>query len=422
MPPKKKYYFDDEEYLSPGSSYSDDGDRSENYDPTREYKNKSRPQQKAKSLAPSPDDSEEDEDLYIYSSIDGTASIRPPRKARSPRPPRPSTKKIKTDVSIISQRNCFANQMSEDDPQCRQDPDGNPCRFIPFSELKPHLLNLDEILEKDEKGINTLLRAYDPVAQNKLQFFSLDDSFVRFDSKTLESMSLDELKSELEATEKDLEQLPLFPEFAKDFVIIPPYDENIKVAAPIQADVRHFNWHALASIAKFDVIVMDPPWNITPSQTTRGVDLGYQLMPEEEIAAMPIEILQDNGYCFMWVVASMLPIGIDMLKKWGYKVVDFVNWIKTSKYGRYKPSNGYFFQHTKETCLVGVKGTPIDGENINVFEDTIVEERGARQSHKPPTLYEIIERMFPGRMFLEIFARAHNQREGWVSIGLEIPN
>ena len=116
------------------------------------------------------------------------------------------------------------------------------------------------------------------------------------------------------------------------------------------------------------------------------------------------------------------PLFFFFIDKLSYKVVDFVNWIKTSKYGRYRPSNGYFLQHDKETCLVGVNGTPIDGEDIDVFRGTIVEERGARQSHKPPSLQDIIERMFPGGLFLEIFARAHNQREGWVSIGLEVPD
>ena len=328
---------------------------------------------------------------------------------------------MRADVSIISQRNCLANRITSDDPACYQDPDGNKCRFIPFNELRPHLLNLEEILGPDEKGVNTLLHSYDPVAQNKLQFFQLDDSFVIFKYKQLEMMSLDELKEQLEETEKDLEQIPAFPEYAKDFVIVPPYDEHIKQAAPIQGDVRLLDWHALARIARFDVILMDPPWNIQPSQTTRGVELGYELMPMEEISNMPIDILQDNGYCFMWVVASALPGGVGILQKWGYKVVDFINWIKTSKYGRYRPSNGYFLQHDKETCLVGIKGAPLDGQDIDVFQDTIVDERGARQSHKPPSLYDIIERMFPGGLFLEVFARAHNQREGWVSIGLELP-
>ena len=420
MPPRRRFYMDDEDFLSPGSdSYSDDGSE---YEPVPEKKTRKTQSSRSRSLEQTSDNLDDsDEDYYYLLSNDGTRNISG-RKPRSPKTPRPGTKKIKADVSIISQRNCLANRITEGDPQCYQDPDGNPCRFIPFNELKPHLLNLDEILEKDEKGVNTLLRSYDPVAQNKLQFFSLDDSFVIFNNRQLENMTLDELKEALEETEKDLEQIPTFPEFAKDFVIIPPYDEHIQEAAPIKADVRTFDWESLASIAKFDVIVMDPPWNITPTQTTRGVDLGYELMPEEDIKAMPIQMLQDNGYCFMWVVASMLPAGIEMLQEWGYKVVDFVNWIKTSKYGRYKPSKGYFLQHDKETCLVGIKGTPLDGQDIDVFQDTIVDERGARQSHKPPSLYEIIERMFPGRFFLEIFARAHNQREGWVSIGLEVPD
>jgi N6-adenosine-specific RNA methylase IME4 len=42
-----------------------------------------------------------------------------------------------------------------------------------------------------------------------------------------------------------------------------------------------------------------------------------------------------------------------------------------------------------------------------------------RTTQKPFQLYEFIEKCFPGGPFIEIFARRHNAREGWLSIGNE---
>jgi N6-adenosine-specific RNA methylase IME4 len=85
------------------------------------------------------------------------------------------------------------------------------------------------------------------------------------------------------------------------------------------------------------------------------------------------------------------------------------------------PSHGYYMQHNKETLLVGLKGSPPEEMNKEKFQSLIVRQRGVRQSHKPDQLYEIIENVFPGQMYLEVFARPHNLREGWVSLGIELP-
>jgi N6-adenosine-specific RNA methylase IME4 len=136
---------------------------------------------------------------------------------------------------------------------------------------------------------------------------------------------------------------------------------------------------------------------------------------------MPLHYVQDNGYIFMWVIASQFANGVIMLKNWGYEFVTYMNWIKISKYGRYMPSHGYYMQHNKESVLVGLKGRPPEEIDRTKFESLIIKQRGIRQSHKPEALYEIIEDVFPGSMYLEIFARPHNLREGWVSIGIELP-
>ena len=38
-------------------------------------------------------------------------------------------------------------------------------------------------------------------------------------------------------------------------------------------------------------------------------------------------------------------------------------------------------------------------------------------SRKPDEIYTLIERMSPGGRKCELFARPHNRRKGWVSLG-----
>lgn len=41
-------------------------------------------------------------------------------------------------------------------------------------------------------------------------------------------------------------------------------------------------------------------------------------------------------------------------------------------------------------------------------------------SRKPDEMYSLIERLSPGTRKLEIFARQHNVRPGWVSLGNQL--
>lgn len=80
----------------------------------------------------------------------------------------------------------------------------------------------------------------------------------------------------------------------------------------------------------------------------------------------------------------------------------------------------------KEHCLVGIKGTVkrgSDGHFIHANVDTdviIAEEEPMASTRKPNEIYDIIERFCLGRKRLELFARPHNRRPGWLSVGAEI--
>lgn len=49
--------------------------------------------------------------------------------------------------------------------------------------------------------------------------------------------------------------------------------------------------------------------------------------------------------------------GYECLNKWGYDVVDQITWVKIRNEKLYI-SQGYYFLHSSETCLVGYKCPP----------------------------------------------------------------
>jgi len=50
----------------------------------------------------------------------------------------------------------------------------------------------------------------------------------------------------------------------------------------------------------FDVIMMDPPWQLSSSQPSRGVAIAYDSLSDDNIMKMPIDKLQKDGFIFIW--------------------------------------------------------------------------------------------------------------------------
>lgn len=132
-------------------------------------------------------------------------------------------------------------------------------------------------------------------------------------------------------------------------------------------------------------------------------------------------------------------------------LVDEIVWVKSTVNRRLAKSHGYYLQHAKEVCLVGVKrgdggggrgessaaataalGSPAaaaaaarlsSGSALypadGVGSDIIFSERRG-QSQKPEEIYQLVEAVCPGGSFLEIFGRKNNLRDFWVTVGNEV--
>lgn len=108
------------------------------------------------------------------------------------------------------------------------------------------------------------------------------------------------------------------------------------------------------------------------------------------------------------------------MKAWGYKRVEEIIWVKTNQLQRVIRTGrtGHWLNHSKEHCIVGIKGRP-RGMNRCLDCDVIVSEV-RETSRKPDEVYNLIERMFPRSLKLEIFGRPHNAHRNWLTLGNQL--
>lgn len=69
-----------------------------------------------------------------------------------------------------------------------------------------------------------------------------------------------------------------------------------------------------------------------------------------------------------------MELGRDCLDKWGYECVGEILWVKINQLQRLIRTGrtGHWLNHSKEHCLIGVKGKPNINHNIDC--DVLVSE------------------------------------------------
>ena len=189
------------------------------------------------------------------------------------------------------------------------------------------------------------------------------------------------------------------------------YKESSLPSQWINCDLRHLDYNILG---KFDAIMLDPPWDI-------HMNLPYGTLKDKEMKSLKVKELQDNGICFLWVTGRALELGRECLSEWGYKQVDELVWVKINPNNKIVRTGrtGHWLNHSKEHCLIGIKG---DTKKLNRNLDCDVLLTEVREtSRKPDEIYSVIERIAPGGRKVELFARPHNRRRGWLSLGNQLP-
>lgn len=205
-----------------------------------------------------------------------------------------------------------------------------------------------------------------------------------------------------------IEDEGLVPSNRKELVL--SGDNEVLDSQWVNCDIRYFDYSILG---KFDVIMADPPWDI-------HMDLPYGTLSDDEMKNLKVQDLQTDGIIFLWVTGRATELARECLEIWGYERKEELVWIKTNQLQRLIRTGrtGHWLNHSKEHCLIGIKGNPKLNRNIDC--DVLVSEV-RETSRKPDEIYELIERLRPGGRKLELFARPHNRRQGWISLGNQLP-
>ncbi|XP_074580122.1 putative N(6)-adenosine-methyltransferase MT-A70-like [Curcuma longa] len=189
------------------------------------------------------------------------------------------------------------------------------------------------------------------------------------------------------------------------------YCSEVELGEPqwINCDIRSFRVDILG---KFGVIMADPPWDI-------HMELPYGTMADDEMRNLNVPALQTDGLIFLWVTGRAMELGRECLELWGYERVEEIIWVKTNQLQRIIRTGrtGHWLNHSKEHCLVGIKGNPEVNRNIDT--DVVVAEV-RETSRKPDEMYPMLERISPRTRKLELFARMHNTHAGWLSLGNQL--
>lgn len=187
------------------------------------------------------------------------------------------------------------------------------------------------------------------------------------------------------------------------------HDMKIKPKQWINCDLRTFDFTVLGEC---ECIMLDPPWDI-------HMTLPYGTLKDKEMKSLRVDLLQKKGLIFLWVTGRAMELGRECLKIWGYQQIEEIVWIKTNQLQRIIRTGrtGHWLNHSKEHCLVGIKGHPVVNRNVDC--DVIV-SKVRETSRKPDEIYGMIERMFPGGRKVELFARPHNRMPGWISLGNQL--
>lgn len=243
---------------------------------------------------------------------------------------------------------------------------------------------------------------------------------------------------------RDLDYQNRYSEYPKIQRLIKLKDDILaKRASPgmsLKCDLKTFDLASLGT--KFDVVLLDPPWEEYQTRVAGMYvpDEDLSTWTLDELKALKVgEVADHQSFVFLWCGETHLEHARELFKKWGFRRIEDICWVKTNRLapldarGSVKQQSVMYgdssiIQRTKEHCLVGVKGTvkrSVDTHFIhaNCDVDLIMEEeKSFGSTHKPIELYETIEHFCLGRRRLEFFGRDRNLRDGWLTLGTGLTN
>ena len=166
----------------------------------------------------------------------------------------------------------------------------------------------------------------------------------------------------------------------------------------------------------YGTILADPPWRFTNRTGKMAPEhrrlSRYATMTFDEIMELPVaQLASEQSHLYLWVPNALIGQGLEVMRRWGFTYKTSMVWVKD------KIGMGYYWRSKHEFLLLGVKGKGIGTPAPADRKPSVLEAPRVEHSKKPD-VYGMIEKMYPGRRYLELFAR--NKRKGWKSWGNEI--
>jgi len=196
---------------------------------------------------------------------------------------------------------------------------------------------------------------------------------------------------------------------------------------------------------KYQIILADPPWKYScwAGQDSRVADAHYPVMSTQQICDMrPMidNIADDDCALFMWGVPPMMPDAFKVMDAWGFRYISFAFlWVKTNSkpmshkdqhlaLSKHKPlitlddnvytvatGMGTYTRANSEPCFLAVRGKmPVTHHDVN----QIILSPRRSHSEKPKEQYKKIQRLYPNKKRIELFARS--KQPGWHAWGNEV--
>jgi N6-adenosine-specific RNA methylase IME4 len=166
--------------------------------------------------------------------------------------------------------------------------------------------------------------------------------------------------------------------------------------------------------ATFSVIYADPPWGYEHVETPelRQIENHYTTLSTEAICGYSDEVrAAEDAVLFLWATNPKLPEALRVMAAWGFEYRTNMVWVKD------RAGMGYYVRGQHELLLIGKRGQlPVPAPSDR--PSSVIEAPRQEHSAKPVEVYELIEAMYPGHGWRELFARM--RRPGWSCWGFGV--
>ena len=127
---------------------------------------------------------------------------------------------------------------------------------------------------------------------------------------------------------------------------------------------------------------------------------------------------KEDAVLFLWACWPILPQALRVIEAWDfeYKSLAWI-WIKANKSGfGFFTGMGYYTRANSEPCLLATRGNLPKPANRSI--QALIYSPVHEHSRKPDDQYRKIEALYPGKSYLEMFAR--RRRPTWDVFGNEV--